>query len=44
MNFTCHINLHKKTKLDRKQVEPFVICIIRRELFRLNERVIEEAR
>ena len=41
---TSYINLHKKSKLDKNQVEPFVTFITRIELIRWNEKVIEEAR
>ena len=33
----------EKTKLERNQVEPFVISITKIELFEQGERVIEEA-
>ena len=42
-NFITLINT-EKAKLERNQVDPFVIFITRIELFRLSERVIEEAR
>ena len=37
-------NLHWKKKLERNQVESFVIFITKIELFRYNERIIEVAR
>ena len=46
MKVSCYIIqiIKIKKKIERNQVEPFVIFITRVELFGLNERGIEEAR